>query len=100
MPSVRVGDVLRAGTGTLRVVRHVSFYKDGDLRSVTFSIRHCSWTHRPTTTMNYTDLRIMGYEPTGVRVALRSKMDRELSADIADHNRRKLHCCDVRGVMN
>lgn len=100
MATVQVGDVLRTANGTLRVAREVSRYKDGALRSITFAIRHCSWTHRPITTYGYTDLRLMGYEPIGVRVALNSKLDRELSADIADHRRQKLHCCDVRGVLN
>jgi hypothetical protein len=98
MAAVKVGDVLRSGSKTLRVVRKVSRFKDGSLRSVTFSIRHCSWTRRPYTVMGYTDLRLLGYARVGANLKLESPLDRELALDIADHNRRQVTCCMVKGI--
>ena len=98
MRQVSIGDVLASGTGTLRIVRRVSHYPDGDLRSVTFAIRRCSWTRRPTTVMGYSDLRLLGYQPVGASMPLRARLDHELAKDIADHRRQSLHCCDVRGI--
>lgn len=98
MAVVAVGDVLRSGTGTLRVVRKVSRYLDGDLRSVTFAIRHGSWTGRPYTVMGYTDLRMLCYSRVGARVTMNTELDRRLNAEIADHHRRTMRPSDVRGV--
>lgn len=100
MASVRVGDVLRSARGTFRVVRSVSRYDDGQLHCVTFVIRHGSWTDRPLTTMNYTDLMGNGYEPVIPRV--RSKMatplDAEIARHVADHRLRELSAADVVGI--
>lgn len=102
MRSVKVGDVLRSGRGTLRVVREASFFHDGQLRAIAFVIRHKSWTGRATTTMNYTDLMQFGYAPHFPRV--RSKLATELDAKIAHcvkHHRMEdqvLFADDVRGI--
>lgn len=98
MTHVKVGDVLRSCTGTLRVVREVSRYKNGDLSAVTFAIRHCSWTRRPYTTMNYTDLRMQGFTRVGANYSLKTELDARLARDIADHHRRDVTCCEVRGI--
>lgn len=98
MRAVQVGDVLRSGTGTLRVVREVTRHADGDLRSVTFAIRHGSWTGRPYTVLNFTDLRLLGYSRVGARVSMNSELDRRLNAEIADHRRRTMTVADVRGI--
>jgi hypothetical protein len=98
MSAVQVGDVLQSAAGTQRVVRKVSMQDDGRLRSVTFSILHCSWTHRPYTVMTASDLRIYGYAPVGHRVRLRTKLDRALNRAINDHTCRELSCCAVKGI--
>lgn len=98
MRKVRVGDVLRTRT-SMRVVRAVTFYACGALANVTFTIRHCSWTGRCETTVNYTDLLHRGFYPAGHRVKLNKKIDREIAAEIMDGDRRKLDCCDVKAVL-
>lgn len=100
MKDVKVGDVLARGRSKPRVVRSVSRFKNGDLCAVSFTIRACSWTHRCTTAMNYTDLRCLGYAPVGVNVPLTTKIDRRIARDLLYENRfdQKLDCCDVRGV--
>lgn len=101
MRQVRIGDVLSRDRGrNQRVVRAVSFYKNGDLACVDFAIKRCSWTKRCYTTMSYNDLRYFGYAPLGVRVRLRSKLDRRIVRDIKYENRfrQQLTCCDVHGV--
>ena len=102
MRRVVVGSVLAGDSGTWRVVREVSRYANGDLRSVVFAIRRCSWTHRCYTILGYTDLIQRGFRMVPVRPRrLRSKLDRTI--------RRALHqpgyerpyaatCCDVEGV--
>ena len=98
MRTVDVGDVLETANGTQRVVRKVSRFKDGDLRCLFFAIRRCSWTHRPYTLYFYTDLRLMGFRPTGAKYGLSTDLDQQLAGDIADHNRRTLDCCAVKGI--
>jgi hypothetical protein len=100
MRDVKVGDVLVRGRNTPRVVRSVSRFKNGDLLCVHFAIRHCSWTHRCTTAVNYTDLRCLGYEPLGVNVPLNTALDKRIARDLLYENRfkPKLDCCDVRGA--
>ena len=101
MDHVQVGDILRAGR-SLRVVRAVGHYQDGPkkglLRSVTFTIRHCSWTGRCTTVLTYTDLFHRGFKPTGKRLKLSSKIDQLIARDAGDKHERNLACCDVKGV--
>ncbi len=61
------GDVLRTPKGDYRVIRSISRFDDGDLRSADFAIRRPSWTGRAYTTYNFTDLRnwtyVMAREP-------------------------------------
>lgn len=97
MDHVRVGDVLVRGRDNYRVVRNVSHHKDGRLRCVTFSIKHCSWTGRCYTVVNYNDLNYAGYRPTGRRVRLRTKLDKRIALNIT-RSVKDLGCCDVRGV--
>lgn len=83
MLTLRVGDVLRNRKGNTRVVRDISRYVTGELYSVTFSIQRCSWTTRPYTTYNYTDLKNYGYEPVaGIRHEFKTKLDKTLQKDI------------------
>lgn len=97
MAVVKVGDVLRSGSGTLRVVRYVSRFKDGELRTIGFAIRRCSWTHRPYTLYGYTDLKANGFTRIGANYSLSTELDKKIAAAIADHNDRSLNCCAVRG---
>lgn len=116
--TIRKGDVLKSGTGTLRAVREVK-HNGASLgkTSVMFSILHCSWTHRPHTTLTGTDLVQFGYRPTGARVRLNKKIDRLILDDARGRKETvyrngkvvtmhcpllpgdtKIHCCDVKGV--
>lgn len=111
---IRKGDVLKARNGVLRVVRDVSHSGPSNGKtSVTFAIRHCSWTHRPYTVLTGNDLVQFGYRPTKAHVALRKKIDREIERDfngrlVSANGRRiscpvlgtdrRIDCCDVRGM--
>lgn len=101
MREIKVGDLLQRRDEPPRAVRGVSHYSNGDLHYVTFAIRHCSWTHRCTTTMNYNDLRYFGYRPTGQRVELDKEIDRAIAHCVQNHRRdqQTLDCCDVKGVL-
>lgn len=96
--TVKVGDVLRNANGTLRVVRKIHYFKDGDLRSINFVIMHCSWTKHPFTSLNFTDLRYLGYEPVGLRVRLTTQLDKHIANACKNTNDRTLDCCDVKGI--
>lgn len=103
MRDVVVGSVLKSGSGAWRVVREVHRYANGDLRSVTFTIRHCSWTGRCYTILGYTDLRILGYRMVPVRpVRLKGEFNQKIHAAIHQGGGPRssyiLRCCDVEGV--
>jgi len=99
MAKVQVGDVLVNRLGFYRVVRGVS-HRNGRLISLTFTIRHCSWTGRCHTNVDAHTLRAHGYEPTRARSKLASEIDRKIAHDLQYENRFSplLNCCDVRGV--
>ena len=92
---IRKGDVLRAPSGLLRVVRAVNH--ENQKTSVHFSIKHCSWTRRCYTVYFGADLKTMGYRPTGKRMRLRREIDAVIEADFGV-TRPKLTCCDVEGI--
>lgn len=100
MRTVQAGDVIRRPNGPFRVVREVSRYPDGRLRSVWLVIRRCSWTHRCYTILGYTDLRILGYRRVRVkRRALRRCIDKKIQAALHERGwENSLRCCDVEGV--
>lgn len=100
---IKKGDVLRTGSGKLRIVRRVShsnipFY--GIRTNVTFAIQACSWTHRPYTIYTGNDLVQMGYEPVAARFPLRTKFDRTLERDFEAPTSEYcvFDCCAVRGI--
>ncbi len=100
---IKKGDVLRSGSGMLRIVRRVSHSHNkyyGTRTSVTFTIQSCSWTGRPYTVYNGNDLVQMGYAPVAGRFALRTKFDKTLERDFSAKDSRECEfsCCDVRGV--
>ncbi len=122
---IKVGDVLKSGSGLLRVVREVHHYtvtkggRDPHLRSyVTFTIRCCSWTGRCTTTLITSDLVTLGYRPTRAKVKLNKKIDRAIRRELTGRTiilngephrvpvlpdprlkkRYRVTCCDVEGI--
>lgn len=100
MKSLQIGDVITNG-GRWRVVREVTRYNNGDLRSVTLAIRSCSWTGRCYTILNYTDLRCLGYRKVNVAPRkLRGRLDRKIHAAIHQpcHKPYILTCCDVESA--
>ena len=96
--AVRVVDVLVAKNGVLRVVRRVSFYDNGDLRSISCVIRCCSWTGRGTTTMNYHDINRNGLQPTGKRVRLTKAIDKAIANNLARSYPYDITCCMTKGL--
>lgn len=97
MRELKVGDVLETRNGkSQRTVRAIAFYACGALKDVTFTIRHCSWTHRCETVLTYTDLISRGFTPTGHRRKLNTAFDRKIARCIVDIDDRSLDCCDVR----
>lgn len=103
MATVQVGDVLTDGR-VYRVVREVSHWRpryspnELRLRGVAFTIRHCSWTRRCHTTLTAADLKQRHFRPAGIRVKLNKSIDAAIAEELADDRRRRLRCCDVRGV--
>lgn len=101
MLTLKVGHVIARPNGRYRVVREVSRYGNGDLHSVTLAIRHCSWTHRCCTILNYTDLRILGYRRVRVKARRLTKaIDKKITAAIHQPSWHPfiLKCCDVEDM--
>jgi hypothetical protein len=98
MLDVKVGDVLASGSGSYRVVREVSRFADGELRAVSFAIKRCSWTGRPVTCVSYTDLMHRRFQPTGVRLDLKSRLDARIAEEAKCKGLPKISCCAVRDV--
>ncbi len=97
---IKKGDVLESGRGTLRIVRRVTH---GEKRtSVSFAIRHPSWTTRPFTTYGETDLKTLGYRPVACkRFPLRTKFDKAFEESMNIYRRPEelpLRAHDVLGV--
>jgi hypothetical protein len=99
LKTIKRGDVLRSGTGTLRIVRHVT------PRCVYFAIRHCSWTGRCYTIYFHNDLIQFNFKPTGKRVRLRKHIDKQIEQEIRRCTQKgkpvppaQVKCCDVDGV--
>lgn len=61
MLTLKVGEVIARPNGAWRIVRDLSRYANGELRSVCLVIRRCSWTRRCYTYLNANDLRTFGY---------------------------------------
>ena len=106
MDNLKVGDVLLWGRKeTPRVIRDMSMHHiwSDRLGYVTFAIRRCSWTHRPYTLYNRSEVRAMG-KRTRKKSKISSQLDKKL--DYAIHDRdwhlsnNRLVCCDVIGVLD
>lgn len=100
MHRLKIGDRLQRGNSPPRVVRNISRYDNGDLRCVTFAIRHCSWTSRCYTVMHSNDLIQLGYTKVRGKYSLRTRLDKKIEYCITNHQNeyQVLDCCDVRGV--
>ena len=97
---IKVGDVLLERNKTQRVVREVSYRKDGFIWGVHFAIKRCSWTRRCYTVLCRSDLKQRGFVPAGARVRLDQPIDKKIARDLEYDNRfnQRLTCCDVEGV--
>ena len=98
--SIRVGDVLKGTGNSYRVVREAHYKQDGFLSSVTFTIKHCSWTGACYTLLTRSDISVFGYTPTGAKSSLSTDMDATILKNIRRHSRGEeaLDCCDVKGI--
>lgn len=95
--TIRMGDVLRIGEdGAFRVVRYCNYKQNNILTSVSFIIRHCSWTGRCYTYLTRSDLKT--YSKAGFRVRLDQEFDAKMAAEMTNHDQYTFSCCDVRGI--
>lgn len=102
MRHVKIGDVFRAPSGLLRIVRHVKRSRNPRRYWVVFTIQRCSWTHRAVTIYSLGELRQIGYVHTRQNVKLASKFDKLIEYDCTfpttGKDRGHFDCCDVRGI--
>lgn len=96
MKNLKPGDVLYTRGGDLRVVRAVTRFENGDLKCIDLVIRKCSWTHRPYTVLNYTDLRHRGFGHTGLNIPLDKEFQKKLG--LKNTKPSEFDCCDVKGI--
>lgn len=102
--SIKKGDVLKSPTGTLRIVRGVTHGGSICKTFVQFTILRCSWTRRPTTTVDGQVLK--RYSPTGANIPLTGELDAAIERDSTGRagkypligSEREIFCCDVRGM--
>jgi hypothetical protein len=96
---LEAGDTVFVGKRrTPRLIRSVSKDAHGRLRAVVFAIRRCSWTKRPYTVYQRCDFGGLRMRPSGwPRATFGLPSDQALLADINDHRRQRMHCCDVVG---
>lgn len=104
--SIEKGDVLRARSGALRIVRdvkHSLVTRGGRAHvrtSVSFLIKRCSWTKRCVTVLHSNDLKSQGYVKTGARSKLNTAFDWAVEQELTLPRPTdvKLRCCDVKGL--
>lgn len=94
--TLEVGDVVQYPSGLLRVVRQVSYWNDR-MQCVTFSIKACSWTRRCYAVLTRHDLRSAGAWKVGIKVNLKSSIDRKILEDI-QKNTRHFYCHQVKNL--
>lgn len=94
--NLKVGDVLKAPSGRLRIVRKLSAFRT-DNPYVFFTIARCSWTHRPYTLYTVKDLTRMGYRKVG-QYKLREKFDELMCEEFEARDSPQIKCCDVIGI--
>lgn len=107
LDKVEAGDILMASSGVMRVVRSVSKttkpYRGrsvGHLYGISLVILNCSWTGSCLTHINRSDLKLRKFSPTGKRKQKVEFIDKLIAHDVLYDYRfkRKLSCCDVKGV--
>lgn len=98
----QVGDVWRAPSGAMRIARAVHICGNDPCHwFIYFTIRHCSWTHRPYTLYCVAELFGLGYRKIDKRVRVQDRFQRLLAEDVESNekvNKLNFHCCDVRGI--
>lgn len=102
---LRPGDIVRLKNGRARTVLWSS-QKNGRLNRVTFVIRHCSWTKRPTTILDRYTLKQCfksAWRPARPRLTKLQRLalkDSQTPGYRCTPNGRGgiLDCCDVVGV--
>lgn len=98
---IQKGDVLRAPSGKLRIVRRVTHYGQSLSRtSIVFLISRPSWTGRCYTVIRGNDLKNKGYQPTKAKAKLGKDFDNivEYELDRSAHQPKKLGARDVMGI--
>jgi len=95
MANVQIGDLVGTSPATVRVVREVSRFPDGDLRCLTFIILRHSWTNKPYTVYNHTDLVTQGYKKYGKMKRMTSPIDIWIANAIAGRDDPKMTWADV-----
>ncbi len=92
----KVGMVLRMQSGVLRVIRKVTGHRER--RILSFTIQHCSWTHRCHTCYTAKECWRYGWRFTGKSVSLDKPIDQTILQEISHVTDRLLTCCDVEGI--
>ena len=99
---LKVGDVVRAPDGSLRVVRYVQHYSRESICKTTvgFIIRRCSWTRRCYTIYTGGDLATMGYKPTRAKARLAKDFDQRVFDEITHKHgtEHTITCAELRGI--
>lgn len=91
--------------GTLRIVRETSIKlnKKGKVGGcLTFSIMRCSWTKRPYTVKNVTEIKAAGIELVARNFILKHGLNKLLNEDVTKKSATEkcvLTCCDVVGSL-
>lgn len=99
---IKVGNVLiHRKSGTARIVRKVSYFRDGRINYVYFSIKRCSWTHSCYTMYGRYDIKILFKKSEMKRQKLNTKLDKKILIEMerALKTERQIDCCDVKEVI-
>ncbi|QYW02183.1 hypothetical protein CPT_Sonora_082 [Stenotrophomonas phage Sonora] len=100
LQTLKAGDLLRVN-GRLRVLREVKWRQHKDLPPTgwfVFAILRCSWTRRPSTTKNVTDMMNCRVELVARNYVPKHPVSLLLDKDLREKTR-TLECCDVIGVI-
>lgn len=98
----KVGDIWRAPSGLLRVVRAAHIHSRTNYRRmfIYFAIRRCSWTKRCYTLYSVGELIGLGYVPTGRRWRIKDDLEYLVAEECnaSSDDKPTLTCCDVEGM--
>ncbi len=100
LDQIKIGDILLERGKSERTVREINRYKNGTMRSVSFSILRCSWTHRCYTTVTRSELKTRRFSHSGKRKESASPIDKLIAHDLIywEKEKQRLDCCDVKGI--